>query len=66
MVQGNCFAFRRNEHAAYCDALTKLKCDGCPFFKPADTLQYYERTEKGRTFCGYREIKAGNTARLEL
>ena len=66
MVQGNCFAFRRDDHVAYCDALTKLKCDGCPFYKPADTVQYYERTENGRTFHGYQNKTAAHISRLEL
>ena len=51
---------------AYCDALTKLKCDGCPFYKPADTVQYYERTENGRTFHGYQNKTAAHISRLEL
>ncbi len=60
----DCFAFRNGGRVEYCDALAQLKCDGCPFYKPADELEYYEVSEGGRTRCGYINKRAVELARL--
>lgn len=64
MYNRNCFAFRTDGRVAHCDALTDIRCDGCPFFKPADELEYYETIDRGQVRCGYINKRAVELARL--
>ena len=62
MIKENCFAFRtvtkKKDGVTWeenkCDCLNDLYCDGCPFFKEADTLEMY-RFKIHQTPCvGYK------------
>lgn len=64
MRKRDCFAFRTNGKIDECDALNAIHCEVCPFYKPADTLEYYERRCNGVKVHGYNEKDGGKLARL--
>lgn len=66
MYKRNCFAFRPNAGAKLpeCEALTVLRCEGCRFYKEADTVEYFEMDYQGRKTWGYTDKKGAKLLRL--
>lgn len=62
MIKENCFAFRtvtkKKDGVTWeenkCDCLNDFYCDGCPFFKEADTLEMYRFKIHQTTGVGYK------------